>query len=140
MFGQDKSQLRGFFKQAWQKKQQNLPLEPLEVLIAGIVAQHPEYHAIIEGNDVTNKDFAEGQTNPFLHMGMHITLAEQIQSDRPQGIRPLYQQYCDRHNDPHMAEHEMMECLGLVLWEAQRANRMPDEGSYLECLKKRLGK
>ncbi|MEJ1391748.1 MAG: DUF1841 family protein, partial [Candidatus Sedimenticola sp. (ex Thyasira tokunagai)] len=76
---------------------------------------------------------------PFLHMGMHISLQEQISTDRPSGIGTLYQQLVSRCGDPHDAEHKMMECLGRMLWEAQRANRMPDEQAYLQCLRNLTG-
>lgn len=138
MFGQDKGQLRGFFSSAWEKHQADQPMQPLETLVASIVAQHPEYHRYIGSQANPDQDFPEGETNPFLHMGMHITLAEQIGTDRPRGIRELHQNFSSKFGDSHEAEHQMMECLGLVLWEAQRDNRMPDDLSYLACLKKYL--
>lgn len=140
MFGQDRNQLRKFFATSWQKRRENIPMEPLENMVADIVAQHPEYHALLSAAEVTDRDYtpADGETNPFLHMGMHITLAEQLSTDRPAGIRQLHQQISNKHGNAHDAEHRMMECLGLILWEAQRANRMPDEQAYLECLRKLL--
>ncbi len=113
-------------------------MAPLEHLIALVIEQHPEYHEHLESPDgVLDRDFTpeEGQTNPFLHMGMHIGLREQIDSDRPQGIGDLHRKLTKRTGDPHESEHLMKECLGQVLWEAQRSNRMPDEQAYLECLK-----
>ncbi len=138
MFGQDRNRLRLFYLQAWEKHQADKPLEPLEALIAGVIAQHPEYHTLLASKDALDKDFSpeQGQSNPFLHMGMHISLAEQINTDRPTGIRDTYQKIKHKHGDAHQAEHQMMECLGLALWEAQQQNRAPDESAYLECLKK----
>ncbi len=138
MFGQDREQLRRFFVTSWQKRLNGEALQPLEQLVAQIVEQHPEYHAHLSGEEQLQRDFTpeDGETNPWLHMGMHISLGEQLGADRPAGIRTLYQQIAARHGDPHAAEHAMMDCLGLVLWEAQRASRQPDEGAYLECLKK----
>jgi hypothetical protein len=137
MFGQDRDSLRRFFLASWQKHQAGVPLEPLQQLIAGVIAQHPEYHALLtEAERAVASEFTPegGQANPFLHMGMHITLAEQLASDRPAGIRDLYQRIALRSSDRHEAEHRMMECLGLALWEAQRGGRAPDESAYLECL------
>jgi hypothetical protein len=138
MFGQDRGQLRRYYLQAWEKHQAGDPLEPLENLIAAVVRLHPEYHALLESEDALDQEFTpeHGQTNPFLHMGMHISLAEQIGTDRPCGIRDVYQKIKEKLGDAHTAEHQMMECLGLALWEAQQQNRAPDEAAYLDCLKK----
>ncbi len=113
-------------------------MQPLERLIAGIIQQHPEYQPLLNSDNQLDKDFSgeNGETNPYLHMGMHITLAEQLSTDRPPGIRELHQQITRQQGDPHAAEHQMMECLGLTLWEAQQQNRMPDETAYLKCLGK----
>ncbi|MFM1891365.1 MAG: hypothetical protein RLZ44_442 [Pseudomonadota bacterium] len=140
MFGQDRTQLRRFFVSAWQKQQQAQPLEPLERLVAAVIAQHPEYQPLLR-EDALDRDWTpeQGETNPFLHMGMHITLAEQLGSDRPPGVRALYQQIVQHQGDAHAAEHRMMDCLGLVLWEAQRAGRPPDEAAFLECLRRLVG-
>ena len=90
------------------------------------------------GDDVVRREFTpeQGQTNPFLHMGMHITLQEQVSADRPVGITSLYVNMLSRTGDAHKLEHRMMECLGETLWEAQRNNTPPDEQLYLERLKR----
>lgn len=139
MFGQDRDSLRRFFLTSWQKRNAGDLLQPLEELVAGIIAQHPEYHALLTDADAAlalSADPEGGETNPFLHMSMHITLAEQLGSDRPAGLRAVYQRIAQHYPSPHEAEHQMMECLGLVLWEAQRAGRQPDEQAYLACLEK----
>jgi len=138
MFGQDRTRLRRYYLQAWEKQQAGTTLEPLEALIADVIGQHPEYHSLLQSEDALNKDFApeQGQSNPFLHMGMHISLAEQINTNRPPGIRDAYQKIKKKLGDAHAAEHQMMECLGLALWEAQQQNCAPDETAYLECLNK----
>lgn len=140
MFGQDRNQMRLYFQDTWKKKLAGTPLEPLEQLIAGIIEQHPEYHSMIMDENALDKEFTPegGQTNPFLHMGMHITLAEQLGTDRPAGLRDLHQRMTNKLGDPHEAEHKMMDCLGLILWEAQRSGKMPDEQAYVECIKKLL--
>lgn len=141
MFGQDRDSLRRFFLDAWRKRQADDPLEPLERLIAEVVAQHPEYQALLTDPErALSAEFTPeaGQSNPFLHMGMHITLAEQLASDRPSGIRVIYRRLAPEGADRHQVEHRMMECLGLVLWEAQRDGRAPDEKAYLDCLRRLL--
>jgi hypothetical protein len=138
MFGQNREQLRLFFQTSWQKRLVGETLQPLEQLVAQVVEQHPEYHIHLSDKDQLDRDFTpeQGETNPWLHMGMHITLAEQVSTDRPTGIRASYQQIVSRLGDHHAAEHAMMDCLGVALWEAQRNGAAPDEQSYLECLKK----
>ena len=140
MYGQNRTQMRQFFFSSWRKYQAGEPMQPMESLVAGIIQQHPEYHALLNSDTELDKDYTgeDGQGNPFLHMGMHITLAEQLSTDRPTGIRDLHQQITRQHGDAHAAEHQMMECLGLVLWEASRQNRTPDETAYLNYLKKLL--
>ena len=140
MYGQNRTQMRQFFISSWRKHMAGEPMQPLESLVAGIIQQHPEYHALLNSDSELDKDYTEegGQGNPFLHMGMHITLAEQLSTDRPSGIRDLHKQITRQHGDAHAAEHQMMECLGLVLWEASRQNRAPDETAYLDYLKKLL--
>lgn len=139
MFGQDRKQLRQMYVDAWRKQQGGEAMSPLETLIAEIVGLHPEYHALLEKDEATlEKDFmAElGESNPFMHMGMHIAIREQLGTDRPPGIVAAHQRLLRKMQDPHAVEHEMMECLGRVLWEAQRAGSAPDESAYLSCVKK----
>ena len=112
-------------------------LEPMEAIIADVIKLHPEYHPLLDkGGSAKGKDFSpeDGQTNPFLHMGMHISLREQAAGDRPTGIQAIYQKLV-KQKCIHEAEHAMMECLGEALWKAQRANAMPDENAYLACLR-----
>ena len=141
MFSQDRQQLRQFFVQAWEKHQAGQSLQPLERLVADVIAQHPEYHDHLTHDGALERDYTaeDGQTNPWLHMGMHISLGEQLGADRPAGIRTAYQRVLARFGDPHAAEHAMMECLGVTLWEAQRHQAPPDESGYLECLRRLAG-
>ncbi len=135
---QSRDEVRQVYLNVWRKMQNRLPLETMEAVIAGVIDDHPEYHPILtSGDDAKLREFTpeQGQTNPFLHMGMHITLREQAGSDRPAGIKSIYHRLIvDKGR--HEAEHAMMECLGLVLWNAQNDNRPPDETAYIECLKK----
>ena len=138
MFGQDREQLRRYFQTTWTKRQAGEAMQPLEHMVAQVIDQHPEYHRQLADESQLQRDFSpeQGEINPWLHMGMHIALAEQLGSDRPPGIRERYREIVGRYGDRHAAEHAMMECLGMALWEAQRAGGNPDEKAYLACLAK----
>lgn len=107
----------------------------LEQQIARVIEEHPEYHSLINNID---KDYLpeEGQSNPFLHMGMHLALREQINTNRPAGIQQCFAVLTTRLASPLEAEHQMMECLGHALWLAQQQSAAPNEIEYLNCLKK----
>ena len=142
LFGTDRTALRRTFAQAWQRHQQGLPLEPLQARIVDVVAAHPEYHRTVEDADALERDYLPdgGQSNPFLHMAMHLALAEQCATDRPPGISKALARVQRHGISAHEAQHQAMECLGRALWEAQSQGRAPDEASYLKCvqaLKKR---
>jgi hypothetical protein len=142
MFGQNRTAMRRLFTDAWRKFQAKESMQPLERVIASIVQQHPEYHQLLNSPEqALEQDFLPeyGNTNPFLHMGMHITLQEQTSTDRPPGISNLYQLLSHKTGDHHTAEHQIMECLGKALWEAQQGNTMPNEQEYLECVRRLVG-
>ena len=138
MFGQDRTELRQMFFTAWKKHIDKQLMEPLEAVVAKIIELHPEYHSLLENHNTLDKDYTPemGETNPFLHMAMHISIQEQLSTQRPSGIEQVYQSMLRKIKDPHETEHLMMECLGKMLWEAQSQNRAPDESDYLNCLKK----
>lgn len=139
MFGHDRTALRQVFVEAWRKHQSRLPLEPLEALVADVVVAHPEYHALLSNAELDQEYTPErGETNPFLHMALHVSLREQLTSDRPPGIAAVIRQLARQSGDLHQAEHLLLECLGRILWEAQRNNRLPDEAAYLECARRWL--
>lgn len=134
----DRASLRALFVDAWRKRRQSLPAEPLELQVADVVAEHPEHHALLEdperalGGEWTP---AEGTANPFLHLALHLALRDQVATDRPPGIRALHRRLAARAG-PHEAEHHMMECLAEALWEAQRNKSSPDEVSYMAALER----
>ena len=139
MFGTNRTALRRFYAESWRKARAKEPLEALEQQIAAVIGEHPEYQPYFESTgDALERDFApeSGEGNPFLHMGMHLALREQLATGRPAGIRELWPRLLKKIGDAHETEHRMMECLGQLLWEAQRNNRLPDEAAYLECLRK----
>ena len=137
IFGQDRNELRKMYADAWKKQLAGQPLSPLEAQIAAVVAEHPEYHDALTDADL-DRDYTPegGQTNPFLHMGLHLGIREQVATDRPGGIATIHRELTARHGDPHAAEHRMIDCLAETLWEAQSANRAPDEALYLERLRR----
>ncbi len=137
IFGQDRNELRKMYADAWKKQLAGQPLSPLEAQIAAVVAEHPEYHDALTGADL-DRDYAPegGQTNPFLHMGLHLGIREQVATDRPGGIAKIHRELTARLGDPHAAEHRMIDCLAETLWEAQSTNRAPDEALYLERLRR----
>jgi len=140
IFGQDRNELRKMYVDAWAKRCENLPLSPLETQIADVIELHPQYHADVTGSDLEREYSPDGgQTNPFLHMGLHLGIREQVSTNRPAGIAAVYQAVATKLGDVHAAEHEMIECLAETLWEAQSANRPPDEIKYLERLRRLAG-
>jgi hypothetical protein len=132
---QSRDELRRMYLEAWRKRRAGLPSEPLEAQVADVIALHPEYHAALErGEDVLARDYTPegGQSNPFLHMGLHLAVRDQIATDRPAGLRKAFESLAQRIGSAHDAEHRIIECLAEAMWEAQRAGRPPDEIAYLQ--------
>ncbi len=142
MFTQDRKQLREVFFRAWRRHREALPLEGIEQLVASVALHHPEYHAILDDTERHgDRDYQpdSGQTNPFLHMAMHIAIIEQLSIDQPHGVRAHFQALLAQGGDEHDAEHRMMECLGEMLWQAGRSGTGPDPAVYLDCLARLSG-
>lgn len=140
IFGQDRQELRQMYVDAWRKARAGQVMSPLEAQIAEVIADHPEYHDALTGDDL-EESYApeEGRTNPFLHMGLHLALRDQIATDRPPGIRAVFRTIADRASGRLEGEHRAIECLAETLWEAQSQNQAPDEQRYLEKLKRLAG-
>ena len=141
--GTDRRQHRLMFRDAWLKRINGETLTQLDKQIADVVEEHPEYHTLVEtlnDNDpVELLDLSAGQDtdNPFLHMGLHLGLREQVGTDRPAGIRLITQSLLKRFPaEGHRVEHMMMECLAEFLWQSQRDSKPPDEVAYLEALRR----
>ena len=135
---QNRDEIRQVYLTVWQKMQQGQILQPMESVIADVIQLHPEYHAFLQDSEAAQqREFnpESGNSNPFLHMGMHIALREQTSTDRPAGIKRIYKKLYKKLGQ-HDAEHAMSECLGQALWLAQRNNSMPDDSAYLDCLKR----
>jgi len=131
---QSRDQLRAAYTDAWRKRRDGLPMEALEMQIADVIELHPEYQRALENADsVLDRDYSPegGQSNPFLHMGLHLAVRDQLATDRPPGIRSAFNGIVGRTSDRHAAEHELIECLAETLWESQRSGLPPDEQAYL---------
>jgi hypothetical protein len=136
--GQNREQMRRMYLDAWRKFTARAPLEPLEAQLAAVIAEHPEYVTWLEsGEQALSAEFTPeaGRQNPFLHMGLHLAIREQVATDRPAGIADVHRKLATRLGDPHAAEHIMLEALAEALWDAQRTGRPPDEQAYLERLR-----
>jgi hypothetical protein len=136
---QGRDGLRRMYVEAWRKQREARPLEPLEHQIVRVLEQHPEYHPIVEGpGGALEQDFTPegGQANPFLHLGLHLAIREQVATNRPAGIAVVHRQLTARLGGTHEAEHRMIDCLGEALWRSQRSGAPPDEAAYLEALRR----
>lgn len=139
MFSNDRDSHRRIFITAWEKARAGHPLEPVEAQIAEIMRQHPEYHAFIEDTErALGRDFPpeQGETNPFLHMGLHLGVLDQLSIDQPPGIRRAYRELLEVTGDPHEAEHRIMDCLAEAIWTSQRHGTLFDATAYLDCVER----
>ena len=141
MFSPSREDVRRFFFETWRKYRSQAPLEGLEKTALEVVLLHPEYHALLESEDSDiDREFLPegGQLNPFLHLSLHLALAEQISIDQPRGIRGLHAQTLARAQSDHDALHLLLECLGETVWRAQRDHAAQDEEAYLDCIRRKL--
>lgn len=140
MYNPTRSQARDFFFSAWANYRAGSPLSDLERAAVEIIALHPEYHALLDARErYVDRDYTpdQGQTNPFLHLGLHLGIAEQLATDRPRGIRGEFDRLAKKHGNQHGALHDVLECLGETMWQAQRTGMPPDTEAYLECLRRK---
>lgn len=141
LFNPSKEEVRQFFCEAWAKQQRSGILTPMESIAARWMVEHPEYHGILsdlESAKETEYTPEKGQTNPFLHLSMHMSITEQVQIDQPPGIREVSKQLSIKLDSEHEAQHRIMECLGQILWNAQRDGAPPDMVAYVEATKRLL--
>ncbi|WP_127997126.1 DUF1841 family protein [Piscinibacter defluvii] len=140
MFAPSQNDVRRFFCETLRKQRAALPLTPMEALAGDWIAQHPEYHAELADLDAALAAVYEveaGRTNPFLHLSMHLTISEQVSIDQPRGIKQAYELLAARRGSAHEAQHEVMECLGEMIWASQRSGAPPDGLAYLDCVRRR---
>ncbi|MEQ1682190.1 MAG: DUF1841 family protein [Burkholderiaceae bacterium] len=140
MFAPSQNDVRRFFCDAWRKHIAALPLTPIEAQAADWIAEHPEYHADLADVDAALAavfDVDAGRTNPFLHLSMHLSITEQVGIDQPRGIKQAFELLRHRLGSAHDAQHEVMECLGEMIWASQRSGLPPDGQAYLDCVRRR---
>jgi hypothetical protein len=140
MFAPSQNDVRRFFCETHRKQREALPLTPMEALAGDWIAKHPEYHAELADLEAALAAVYEvegGRTNPFLHLAMHLTISEQLSIDQPSGIRQACELLAARRGSAHEAQHEVMECLGEMVWASQKSGLPPDGQRYLECVRRR---
>ncbi|QJQ05132.1 DUF1841 family protein [Undibacterium piscinae] len=140
MFTPSQQDVRRFFCDSFKKSHAREILTPIEAIAADWIHQHPEYEDVLSDLDTAleaNYSVDEGKSNPFLHLSMHLSISEQISVDQPRGIRSAFQVLARKLNSEHEAHHQIMECLGEMMWNSQRSGLPPDGEAYIEALRKR---
>jgi hypothetical protein len=140
MFQPSQHDVRRFFCGTYARQRQGLPLDPMQSLAARWLDEHPEYHAELADETAALAavyTIEEGRTNPFLHLSMHLSITEQVAIDQPSGIRQAVELLAARRNSLHSAHHEVMECLGEMIWASQRSGLPPDGQAYIEAVRQR---
>lgn len=139
MFTPSSHDVRRFFCEAFRKQRAGEILSPMDAIAADWIARHPEYAGVLadaEGAIARDYSVESGQTNPFLHLSMHLSITEQVSIDQPPGIRAAHDSLVMRLGE-HEAHHQIMECLGEMIWTSQRNGAAPDGAAYVECVRKR---
>jgi hypothetical protein len=140
MFAPSQNDVRRFFCETRRKQRDGAPLTPMEALAADWIGEHPEHHAELDDLDAALAAVyavEDGRTNPFLHLAMHLTISEQVSIDQPRGIKQAVELLAAKRGSAHAAQHEVMECLGEMVWASQRSGLPPDGEQYLECVRRR---
>ena len=140
LFNPSRGEVREFFFNAWSQFKAQKPLTDLEKIALAVINMHPEYHAILDAPEQykSQEYFPEfGETNPFLHMSLHLSILEQISINQPTGITDIYQGLKLKHQDEHGAQHTILECLGEAIWQAQRNNTALDANFYVQLLQQK---
>lgn len=138
MFNPTRDQARLFFLNTWKKYHQEQPLTDAESIALQWMSRHPEYFPTFDADieQVLVKDYSveSGEGNPFLHLSMHLAVAEQVSINQPPGIRSAYQKLCERLGDEHLAAHQVFECLAEQIYQQQKNGTPFDSGRYINCI------
>lgn len=139
MFNPTRDEVRKFFIESWRKYRAQEVQTPLEHMATDLIQLHPEYHALLDDPDSVAREFSpdDGQINPFLHLSLHLAIAEQLSIDQPPGLRAAFEACLRRRDDQHEALHDVLECLGETMFNAQRNNAQPDGQAYVSCVLRR---
>ena len=141
LFNPTRDQVREFFFGLWAKSRSREALTPLESMALALAMEHPEYHAgLADPERYREREWRPegGETNPFLHLSMHLAIEEQVSIDQPPGIRDAVQRLAAKHDSAHEARHAVMDCLAEQVWQAQRNGAPFDNAAYLGCLAAKL--
>ena len=142
MFNPSRDQVRQFFFDVWAKYRGRQPLAGAEVPALEAILAHPEYHSMLSDPErYRERDYPPelGETNPFMHLAMHLAIAEQVSIDQPAGMRERYRKMVEHCGGPMQAEHHIMDCLAEMIWQSQRSGMQYDAASYLACVDKKMG-
>lgn len=142
LFNPSRDQVREFFFNTWLKFKQNQVLEGIETIGLQVIQMHPEYHTILDFplSHMKQQYFPEmGDTNPFLHMSLHLSVLEQITINQPIGMANIYKQLLSVHLDTHDAQHELLDCLAETIWQSQRNHQPLDAEYYMQLMQKKVG-
>ena len=140
MFNPSQDDVRRFFCGVQAKARAQAPMDALETLAGQWLAEHPEYADDLADAEAAVKkvyDGQDGRSNPFLHLSMHLSISEQCSIDQPRGIRQAVELLAAKRGDLHAAQHEVMDCLGEMLWQSQRSGQPPDPHTYLDAVRRR---
>ncbi len=143
MFNPSRDEARRMFFETWRKYQAQEPLAGIEAMVVEVILQHPEYHELLsQAEQYGERDYApeHGETNPFLHLSIHLAINEQLSIDQPAGLKQRYAALLAQTGDAQTAQHEIMDCLAEMLWRAQRDHIGFDAGIYLDCIDRKLQK
>lgn len=142
LYNPSRDQARQFLFDAWAKFRQQVVLTDLEKIAVEVIQMHPEYHATFDAPEryINQQYFPEmGQTNPFLHISLHLSVIEQISINQPTGIRDVYTKLLSQYHDQHQAQHAIVDCLAETIWHAQKNNTGLDSVYYLRLLHSKCG-
>lgn len=137
MFNPTRDQVRLFFRDAWKKHRDLRPLVGAEITAVDLILRHPEYHSLLENESAISEEYTpeRGETNPFLHLSLHLAVAEQLSIDHPHGIRAAFERLASRH-DSHTAEHILLDALGSAIFDAQTSGHPLDPAAYVDAVKR----
>jgi Domain of unknown function (DUF1841) len=142
LFNPSRDEVREFFFFTWSQFKAQKLLTDLEKIALGVVHMHPEYHTILGAPEQYKQQeyFPEfGETNPFLHMSLHLSILEQISINQPTGITGIYDQLKLKYQNEHDVQHDILDCLAEAIWQAQRNNTALDANFYVQLLQQKVG-
>lgn len=137
MFNPTRDQIRNFFRDAWKKHRERRPLVGAEASVIDLILRHPEYQALLESEAAIGEEYTpeRGETNPFLHLSLHLAISEQLSIDQPHGIRAAFEKLAARH-DRHSAEHILLDALGTAIFDAQGSGKPLDPAAYVDAVQR----